>query len=163
MRDHDEDESERIALAQIASYLIARGSQLSDFGLPQLEQRPREVEIEISYFTPRQNYLRSLASDAVENLNHEQLEIYHHIITLCRRFLRDNNLLNPIFIDGKAGRGKTYLVNAICNTLRSEGKIVVVVGTTALSALLYERGRTAHSTFGIPVVPVSSNYYYFLC
>ena len=95
-------------------------------------------------------------------LHHEQLEIYHRIIALCQRFPRDNNLPNPIFINGKAGQGKTYLVNAICNTLRLEGKIVVNVGTTALSALLYKRGRTAHSTFGIPVIPVSSNYYYFL-
>ncbi|KAN0066774.1 PIF1-like helicase domain containing protein [Elaphomyces granulatus] len=40
---------------------------------------------------------------------------------------------------------------AICDRIRGDGGIVCVVGTTALSVIHYERGRTAHSTFGIPV------------
>jgi hypothetical protein len=45
-------------------------------------------------------------------------------------------------------------MNAIVNILRSERKIVLICGTSALAASLYERGRTAHSLFEIPVTEV---------
>ena len=47
-----------------------------------------------------------------------------------------------------------YLINAVASKLRSEGHIVLIVGSSALSATLYERGRTAHSLFRIPVKEV---------
>src|ERR1700722_12154650 len=40
---------------------------------------------------------------------------------------------------------------AICSRIRGNNGIVCVTGTTALSVLDYDCGRTAHSTFGIPV------------
>lgn len=61
------------------------------------------------------------------------------------------------FLDGKAGRGKTFSVNAIYNRIRGQGRISCITGTTALSVTLYERGRTAHSMFGIPVNKSASN------
>ncbi|CAG8815129.1 20560_t:CDS:1, partial [Cetraspora pellucida] len=57
----------------------------------------------------------------------------------------------PKFLDGKAGRGKTFLINAICHSIRAAKKIILPCGTTALAALLYEGGRTAHSLFRMPV------------
>ena len=56
-----------------------------------------------------------------------------------------------MFIDGKAGRGKSYVVECLTWLLRSKEEIVLVTGSTALSVVGYDRGRTAHSTFGIPV------------
>ncbi|KAA8893150.1 hypothetical protein FN846DRAFT_751924, partial [Sphaerosporella brunnea] len=50
-------------------------------------------------------------------------------------------------LNGKAGRGKTYTVNAIINQLRGRGSIVLVCGFDSLSVTLYERGRTAHNLF----------------
>ena len=61
---------------------------------------------------------------------------------------------NAFFVDGRAGRGKTFLLNAIVTKLRSKYAIVIIAGTTALSILLYDCGRTAHSAFGIPVTEV---------
>ncbi|KAG2139348.1 hypothetical protein DEU56DRAFT_735822, partial [Suillus clintonianus] len=40
---------------------------------------------------------------------------------------------------------KTFLVDVLCSQLRSKGNIVLIVGTSALAAALYEQGRTAHS------------------
>ncbi|CAG8688147.1 10216_t:CDS:2, partial [Cetraspora pellucida] len=54
----------------------------------------------------------------------------------------------PKFLDRKAGQGKTFLINAICHSIRAAKKIVLPCRTTAL---LYEGGRTAHSLFQIPV------------
>ena len=50
-------------------------------------------------------------------------------------------------------------MNTIVNKLRGEGKIVLIVGTSALAASLYERGRTAHSLFKIPVTEVHLLYH----
>lgn len=59
------------------------------------------------------------------------------------------------FLDGKAGRGKTFTVNVLVNKLRQMDYIVIICGSTALSITLYERGRTACPTFGIPVIEVN--------
>ncbi|CAG8539166.1 3285_t:CDS:2 [Racocetra persica] len=39
------------------------------------------------------------------------------------------------FLDGKAGQGKTFLINAICHTIHAAKRIVLPCGTTALAAL----------------------------
>jgi hypothetical protein len=44
----------------------------------------------------------------------------------------------------------------VTDTLRSQADIAIIAGSTALSATLYERGRTAHSVFGIPVLDVGA-------
>src|SRR6185436_3628810 len=56
-----------------------------------------------------------------------------------------------IFINRRAGRGKTFLVNTICTAIRSLKKIILPCATTGLAALNYDGGRTAHSLFRIPV------------
>jgi hypothetical protein len=66
-------------------------------------------------------------------------------------------------LDGKAGRGKTYLVNAIYTRIRGQGRIACITGSMALSTTLYERGRTAHSMFGIPVNKDASNLVSEIC
>ena len=53
------------------------------------------------------------------------------------------------FIDGPAGRGKAFLVNALCAQLRAEGRIVLATATSGYAAQLYPGGRTTHSTFKV--------------
>ncbi|KAK1948635.1 hypothetical protein LY78DRAFT_561662, partial [Colletotrichum sublineola] len=53
------------------------------------------------------------------------------------------------FVDGKAGRGKTFLIGTLCDRICAEGHVVCIVSSTTLSVTLYERGRTAHSAFRI--------------
>jgi predicted ATPase len=92
-------------------------------------------------------------------LNHQES---YDMMNIKQRFIYDC-IFNSIgmggcyFLDGKAGRGKTFLVNAICNRIRGKGHIACITGLTALSVTLYERERTAHSMFGIPVQENSSD------
>ncbi|KAJ6611585.1 hypothetical protein B0H10DRAFT_1809232, partial [Mycena sp. CBHHK59/15] len=51
------------------------------------------------------------------------------------------------FVDGKAGRRKTTLVNVLCDMLRSMGRIVILTATAAFAAQLYPGGGTTHSAF----------------
>ena len=60
------------------------------------------------------------------------------------------------FIDGKAGREKTFLVNAICDKLRSVSRIVLPTATAAFAAQLYPGGRTTHSMFKVSVLYANS-------
>ena len=55
------------------------------------------------------------------------------------------------FIEGQLGRGKTFLINALTAILHVKGNIILIVGTSALSAIAYPHGQTAHYLFGIPV------------
>ena len=61
----------------------------------------------------------------------------------------------PIFVKRRPGRGKTYLLDTLACDLRSQQLVVLIVGTSALAATLYEGGRTAHNLFQIPVCDAS--------
>ncbi|GMP95374.1 hypothetical protein CsSME_00044449 [Camellia sinensis var. sinensis] len=55
------------------------------------------------------------------------------------------------FLNGGAGTGKTFLYNTIALKCRSLGHIVVTVASSGIASLLLVGGRTAHSTFSIPL------------
>jgi hypothetical protein len=64
---------------------------------------------------------------------------------------------NMFFIEGRPGRGKTFMVNALSCMLHASGHIILIVGSSALCATAYPRGRTAHYMFGIPVTEESTD------
>jgi len=74
----------------------------------------------------------------------EQSAIFDAIINAVT-----NNVSLLTFVDGKAGRGKTFLINAVCNKVRAMGRIVLPTATAAFAAHLYPGGRTTHSTFKV--------------
>ncbi|THU81450.1 hypothetical protein K435DRAFT_580300, partial [Dendrothele bispora CBS 962.96] len=57
--------------------------------------------------------------------NEEQKCIYDGVMDAIAD---EDHLL--LYIDGKAGQGKTFLIRAICNHLRSVGKIVLATATS---------------------------------
>lgn len=139
-----DDVGANLALQELSAYLEEYGKTLIDYGLPQPISHMREVEHELARWG-RDPHLLSLRShDAFQSLNSGQREIYNEILFAVTRKqpLR-------IFVDGKAGRGKTFMVNAICNKIRSLGLIVLPTATAAFAAQLYPGGRTTHSAFKV--------------
>ena len=65
--------------------------------------------------------------------------------------VQGNTPVKPIFIGAKPGTGKSYLLNTMISHLRSQSKIAISCASTACAALLLKCGRTAHSTFKIPL------------
>lgn len=57
------------------------------------------------------------------------------------------------FVYGSGGTGKTYLWNTLIAKFGSERKIVLSVASSGITALLLPGGKTAHSTFKIPLDP----------
>ena len=95
--------------------------------------------------------LRNAANVAVQWMNPDQRRMYEAI----DKDIYSDAVPGPVarmhFLTGKAGRGKSFVVNAAISKARSLGHIVVVCGTTALCVSNIEGGRTAHSMFSIPV------------
>lgn len=61
----------------------------------------------------------------------------------------DNPL--PLHVDGRAGRGKTYVLYPVIGALRKLNEIVLLSASSAFAAKNYPGGRTAHYLYGIPV------------
>jgi hypothetical protein len=132
------------ALLEIAEGLQEYGKTPQDYGLPQPEVLGNEVIAEIQRWSPQVPQLLSAAILAIEIFNPEQLFIFNVVWTAI---LQNKPLC--LFIDGKAGRGKTFLVNALCSQARGHEKIVLATATSAFAAQLYPGGRTTHSTFKV--------------
>jgi DNA replication protein DnaC len=88
--------------------------------------------------------LQTKADSAINMFNKGQSSIYSQILSAV-----EQNQPFCAFIDGKAGRGKTTLVVALCNKLRAMHKIVIPTATSAFAAQLYPGGRTTHSAFKV--------------
>ena len=76
----------------------------------------------------------------------EQLDAFQNIVNAV-----DGCLGGVFFLNGPGGTGKTYVYKTVCHYLRSAGKIVLCVASSGIAALLLPGGRTAHSTFRIPI------------
>ena len=63
----------------------------------------------------------------------------------------NNNNGKIFFLHSAGGCGKTFVCNTIAAAVRAQGKIALCVASSGIASLLLEGGRTAHSTFKIPL------------
>ncbi|CAG8641625.1 26676_t:CDS:2, partial [Racocetra persica] len=127
-------------LQQIATLLAEHGRRLHDFGLPEPQTWTKEVTMEYQRHSDYARYSR-LAEEFCLKMTSEQLTFHNEVIAHILWKPEEGPIpisKFPKFLDGKAGRGKTFLINAICHSIRAAKKIVLPCGTTALAALLYE-------------------------
>ena len=54
-------------------------------------------------------------------------------------------------MNAPGGCGKTFFLNAILAYARGMGKKCIATASSGIAATLLKGGRTAHSTFGIPI------------
>jgi len=135
------------ALQEVAGHLREYGKEPQDYGLPQPTYIGNEVAAEIQRWSSDIPQLLSTAEQALMLFNYEQKMIFEVVWNAVQQ-----NLPLCLFIDGKAGRGKTYLVNALCSQVRGHEKIVLATATSAFAAQLYPGGRTTHSTFKVCII-----------
>lgn len=132
------------ALKQLESLLQSHGKHLNNYGLPQPSTHDNEVEWELRRWALQATMLQQQVDIGLSIFNPEQQGIF---LQVQYAVLHNKPLL--VFVDGKAGRGKTFLVNTLCAWVRSVGKIALPTATSAFAAQLYPGGQTAHSTFGV--------------
>jgi len=133
-----------LALDELSRLLEEYGKQLSDYGLPEAQIQTAEVTHELQRWSAISQELEERANNMIALFKREQCEIYTHILAavMTRQPL-------AVFVDGKAGRGKTAMITALCDKLRSFGEVVIATATSAFAAQLYPGGRTTHSTFKV--------------
>ena len=144
-----------LALWDIQQLFKASNHSITDFGL-------EEPKMQLLH----DNHLIDTAGDLVEQMaacdalanqlerkyNEEQKAFYDYVIGRVVNPEEHNNEIVIVMLDGQSGRGKTYLLKGTAARLISQGKNVVIVATTAIAALQYQDGTTAHSAFGINVI-----------
>ncbi|XP_028102947.1 ATP-dependent DNA helicase RRM3-like [Camellia sinensis] len=82
----------------------------------------------------------------IDCLNNVQRNAYN---TITSSIFQNKGTI--FFLNGGAGTGKTFLYNTIALKCRSLGHIVVTVVSSGIASFLLVGGRTAHSTFFIPL------------
>ena len=135
---------ENHSLLEIQRYLDEHGRSLAQYGLPEVHSLVAEVEHELVRWNSGADVLATRAAASLTILNEAQRQIFNLIVDAvhCQQPLR-------IFVDGKAGRSKKFLINTICEYIRSQGHIVLPTATAAFAAQLYPGGRTTHSAFKV--------------
>jgi hypothetical protein len=91
-------------------------------------------------------YMAQKALECIANLNPDQRSAFDRITSAVI-----DNTGGIFFLHGPGGTGKTYVYNTLCYHLRSLQKRVLCVASSGIAALLLQGGRTAHSTFKIPI------------
>lgn len=117
------------------------GRKLRDFGLPQpnFELLSRNTDLDVD------KMLQFVQENEIK-LTPEQRHIYQTVLNSVF-----HNLGKLFFLDAPGGTGKTFLINLISNKLRSDGQIVFAAASCGVAATLLQGGKTAHSTFKLPL------------
>eukprot|EP00794_Sanderia_malayensis_P014688 gene14688-biopygen11788 len=135
-----------MCLADIQKNLHNHAKSLQDFPeMPQLPAdyaQPQQLADEINIEQEREQ-----GQQMLEQLHPEQLQIHNAIV----RAIETQSTDNCFFLDGPAGTGKTFLYNTLVYNLQASGHKVKCVAYSGIAATLLIDGRTAHSTFQIPI------------
>jgi len=140
LRQHSPDASYNMALLHLEDIFQQHGKTCEQLRLP------KPVAVQEPQETYNVEEERACGHDNYNALNNEQRQIADEVLHSVR-----NKLPATYFVDGPGGSGKTFLYKTLCHVLRGEGKVVLPVAWTGIAANLLPGGRTAHSTFKLPV------------
>lgn len=118
---------------------------LSDFGLPS-PVRTQNNTIDTMVQQYNRNDLTAFVNDNVPKLVPDQRHAYETIVDSV-----NNNMGRLFFLDAPGGTGKTFFANLILAKIRQSGKIAIAVASSGIAATLLNEGKTAHSTFKLPL------------
>ena len=132
------------ALEEMQSYLEKYGKSLANYGLPVPKMHSCEVEHKLLLWGSNRDELAIHVEKSIQMLTDKQRliidDVLHTVTTSTPLF---------IFIKRKAGCGKTFIVNAICDKIHSMGQVALPMATSTFSAQLYPSGHTTHSAFKV--------------
>lgn len=130
-------------LEDLAERLQENFRVLSDYGLPE----PRNLATELSKERMRYDPAEQRAWIEQQPLpSQDQGSVVEAVFGALER---QERLL--LFVQGKGGTGKTWLMKRLIAEVRSRRGLALVCAATGLAATLYAGGTTAHSLFRIPV------------
>lgn len=141
--------ADNIALVQLEDCVLQMGGQcLHSYGLPAAqrdaaERIGKDYRREVDYDTEQQR------ERAMRNHTLMTPDQQHVFKTFMKAV--EENATGIFFLDAPGGCGKTFLIETILATIRSESKIAIATASSGLAATLITGGRTVHSTFKVPL------------
>lgn len=158
-----EEEAEALALRDLAVKLqVMGGSGPADFGLPQPDL-PQEGLPDPDAVVDRQEQ-EIFVRERLSLLTAEQRAVYDvSSVTVCClkcrihliffAFLLHQAVSADVaagnggqhFVDAPGGTGKTFLLQLLLATVRSQGEVAMAVASSGIAATLLPGGQTAHS------------------
>ncbi|XP_071653280.1 ATP-dependent DNA helicase pif1-like, partial [Temnothorax longispinosus] len=121
---------------------------LKEFVLPEPQRNDSNID-NLLYLRETVHNIDDLEVYLQENevkLNTEQKMVYDEIINNV-----EDNKGNIYFIDAPRGTGKTFVISLILAKVKSQKKIAIAVASSGIATTLLSGGRTAHSTFKLPL------------
>lgn len=125
--------------------MYINNKQLSDFGIAKPTHYD-EFEDENQKETFNIPELRKFVTENVPKLLREQQTVYKYIMQKIQE--KSGGI---VFLDAPGGTGKTFLLNLIVSSVRLEQGKTIAVASSGIASTLLEGGRTAHSTFKLPL------------
>jgi hypothetical protein len=129
--------------------LSMSGKSLKILGLPSPDRREEQNSLCKEILRETRYNIQALSNFVAQNeqlLVPDQREAYNAILKLI-----DANQGGIVFLDAPGGTGKTFLINLLLAKVRKQKKIALAVASSGIAATLIEGGRTAHSTFKLPL------------
>ena len=125
------------------------GEKMENYGLPLpnevevFETEPRILQEEMDLCDPS---LHDQAQEDIDKLNDQQRAFFDHVIESVL-----GSKPGVMVVDAPGGTGKTFVLMAIINYLRSLNKIVIVTAMSSLASILLPGGRTLHFKAAVPI------------
>uniref|UniRef100_UPI00358E883F uncharacterized protein n=1 Tax=Myxine glutinosa TaxID=7769 RepID=UPI00358E883F len=135
------------ALIELEKHLIVYGTTMANCGMPQpensIEGMAQELLRETNY---NMEELTTFVEQNVPRMVEDQQQAFTSILKSV-----DDDAGKIFFLDAPGGTGKTFLINIILAKVRQKSEIALAVASSGIAATLLEGGRTAHSTFKLPL------------
>jgi len=147
MEEHD---LHNLCLLEVEELLNSNGRALTDYSsLPQPDLS-NSFKFHNRFIIDEMNYdkeqMEKVHHSLLQSITNEQLHVYNKIMTAMNSYVG-----NFFFLYGYGGTGKTYLWKLLSAAIRAKGMIALNVASSNIASLLLLGGKTAHSTFCIPL------------
>ena len=160
----DFEQKRTMLLLDLQLRLQSFEKDLGHFGLPEPSQEEQaRVEIitnnEPVIIREEKDFdvddLKKQAEEVRQKLTNAQKEVYDTIMNAVKD---EKQLL--LFVDARAGCGKTFVSNGVLDDIRSlepGGSVALAMATTGIAANLLHMGRTFHSRMKAPLTPTEES------
>jgi len=147
MEEHD---LHNLCLLKVEELLNFNGRALTNYSsLPQPDLS-NSFKFHNRYIIDEMNYdkeqMEKLYHSLLQSVTNEQLHVYNKIMTAV-----NSDVGNFFFLYGYGGTGKTYIWKLLSAAIRAKGMIALNIASSGIASLLLPEGKTAHSTFCIPL------------
>jgi len=147
-------------LRHIEQLLRSCGVSLKKCQLPEPPVLDVDAQYQSELLAEKQYDCAALAESSAKvyvTLNDEQKTVFNTVSSIVTSYAAQQALdarpseSRTFFLEAPAGTGKTTVLNALLDSVRSKGHVAIPVASSGIAALLLHGGRTAHSRLRIPI------------